>query len=230
MQDRKATAFSSLKLSDICSECFTLILHLRAIKEYGDPEMLRRRIKELLDKIERDGRHLDVPSDQTEMAKFALVAFIDESIITSEWSRKDVWRGNPLQLELYSRSDAGEEVFRRIEQLRQRVQDNAQVLEIFYLCLTLGFKGKYQLYEQEKLRQLIVDLHTELRRVIGKPLNLLSPNGRRKEEIADVVTHEIPPWVIGVAAAGVGFLFWVIMKFIISGQAGTFARQIESMI
>jgi type VI secretion system protein ImpK len=230
MQEIKAELQHHLKLSDICSECFTLILHLRAVREFGDSEILRRRIKDLLDKIERDGRRVDVSPEGIQMAKFALVSFIDESIITSEWSRREVWRANPLQYELYSRYDAGEEFFRRIDQLRQRTQENAQVLEVYYLCLVLGFKGKYQLFEQEKLRQLIGELHADLRRVIGKPTNVLSPHGRRKDEIVDVVTKDIPPWVIGVAAAGIALLFWIIMRFIISGAANDVARTIEAMI
>lgn len=230
MQEIKAETHHRLKLSDICSECFTLILHLRAIKEFGDPEILRRRIKDLLDKIERDGKRVDVSPDGIQMAKFALVAFIDESIITSEWSRREAWRANPLQFELFGRYDAGEELFRRVDQLRQRTQDNAPVLEVFYLCLVLGFKGKYQMFEQEKLRQLIAELHADLRRVAGKATNVLSPQGRRSDEIVDVVANEIPAWVIGVAAAGIAFIFWFIMRLIISGAAKDVAQMIESMI
>jgi len=220
----------NLKLADVCSECFTLILHLRAVREFGDPEILRRRIKDLLDKIERDGRRSEVSPDGIQMAKFALVAFIDESIFTSEWSRRESWRANPLQYELYGRFDAGEEFFRRVDQLRQRTQENAQVLEIFYLCLVLGFKGRYQLFEQEKLRQLIGELHADLRRVVGKPTNVLSPHGRQRDEIVDVVANEIPTWVIGVAAAGIALLIYVVMSFIISGTAKDVAQMIEAMI
>lgn len=228
MENKKAERHHAT-LSDICNECFTLILHLRAVRELGDPEILRRRIKELLDKIERDGRRSDVSPEGIQMAKFALVAFIDESIITSDWSRKESWRANPLQYELFSRFDAGEEFFRRIDQLRQRTQDNAPVLEIFYLCLVLGFKGRYQLFEQEKLRQLIGEMHNDLRRGIGKPTNVLSPHGRRRDEIV-AVTNEVPAWVIGVAAAGIAFLFYLIMSFIISGKASEIAGLIEQMI
>ena len=100
-----------IKLVDICSDAFMLVLQLRASQEYGDPEVLRQRILHMLEKTEHQARRQNIDSEDIQKAKFALVAFLDETIITSEWSQKQAWLANPLQLQLYNRFDAGEEFF-----------------------------------------------------------------------------------------------------------------------
>ena len=42
---------SQQKLSDLCSDCFMLILQLRATNEYGEAGVLRKRVLELLDNL-----------------------------------------------------------------------------------------------------------------------------------------------------------------------------------
>jgi type VI secretion system protein ImpK len=216
------------RLPDFCADCLMLVLQLRAAKEFGDATVLRRRIKDLFDRLERNTKRAGIEFEDVQMAKFALVAFIDETIIGSQWSQKDAWLALPLQLELFNRYDAGEEFFVRLDQLRQRPQANVDVLEVYYLCMVLGFKGKYQLQETERLRLLIEDTYNDLRRAAGgRVAEILSPNGKRRDEIAEVVTKEIPLWVIGVTAAAVGFLFFIIMTLFINGSAETVKRVIE---
>jgi len=53
----------------------------------------------------------------------------------------------------------------------------------------------------------------------GQSSGGLSPNGKRRDKIADVVKEEVPLWVIGVTAAAVGFVFFLVMNFLISGTA-----------
>jgi len=209
---------NNLKLSDVCSDCFILILHLRATKEFGDAEVLRRRVKDLLNVVENKAHRINISTDDIENTIFALVAFIDETISTSEWSQKSVWMSNRLAHEKYVRTDAGEEFFRKLHQLIQKPRENAQVLEIYYLCLSLGFKGKYQRDEQQKLLQLINDLYNKLKRIADKPLDVLSPHGRPKEEFTEAI-GKIPTWIIGVVAASIGIIFYIIMSLIISNNA-----------
>lgn len=229
MQEDRRVDRRHITLFDICSDCFALILHLRAAHEFGNADILRQKIKDLFTRIEKESRQNNITSEAIQMVIFALAAFVDETISTSEWSQKQYWLYNMLQMDLFNRSDAGEEFYRRLDLLRQRVRDNAQVLEIYYLCLVLGFKGKYQIREQEKLRILIGDLYAELQRLTGKPSNILSPHGRPKDEIVSVMKNQVPLWVIGAASAAIGLIFYLIMTFLISGSASDVATKIQAI-
>ena len=79
---------SQQKLSDLCSDCFMLILQLRATNEYGEAGVLRKRVLELLDNFERRALTASIEQAKVQTSKFAIVAFIDETILGSEWENK----------------------------------------------------------------------------------------------------------------------------------------------
>ena len=218
------------RLPELCADCFMLILQLRAAKEYGDPVTLRKRIGELLRRLERNAKEAGFEHDAIhEKAMFALVAFIDETILGSEWRGKDSWLAQPLQMEWFNRFDAGDEFYNRLQELRQRTAHNAEVVEVFYLCLALGFRGKFQ-FSLDKLDPFIEDLYNELRRATGRAADLLSPHGKPRDQIVQVVKERVPAWVVGVIAATIGFVFYFIMSISIGGQAGEVKTAIEKMM
>lgn len=204
------------RLADLCAECFMLILHLRANRELGDPEVLRQRIKELLNQLERKVHGANIEVAKLQQARYALVALIDETIFSSQWSKRTAWMSKPLHVEFYGAGNAGDEFFMRLHELRQRAQVHAEIIEVFYLCLVLGFKGRY-FREPERLRLLIEDTYTEWRRVSGNhtKVEALSPNAKRHEGITATVAKQVPLWVVGAGAAAAGIVVFLIFKFLL---------------
>jgi type VI secretion system protein ImpK len=207
-------------LTTLCSDFLMLVMQLRVVKQLDDAERLRSRTKDMLSRLDTKARAAGIEFELVEQAKFALVAFLDEAITEISFDQKDAWLSNPLQMELFNRYDAGEEFFKRLQQLRQRAQANIPALEVYYLCLVAGFKGKYQFQDVEGLRGLIEDTRADLFRFKeGRVPNVLSPHGKPAEGVLEVVSKEVPVWVIGVVAAAVGVLFFVVMSLLINGNA-----------
>jgi type VI secretion system protein ImpK len=221
--------FGALRLSEVYAPCFILVLQLRSTQEFGDADVLRRRIKQMLDRTERDALRSGATSREAEDAKFALVAFIDETILASDWSEKDRWLAKPLQLELYNRYDAGEEFFNRLDELRGQVAANAQVIEIFYLCMALGFKGRYLIHDQEKLRILIEDTYAGLRRQPAFVAGALSPHGKPRDQVATEVKSRFPTWAVLVFAAVLGLAVYAGMHVWLDHVADETALEIEQI-
>ena len=217
------------RLAEVYAPCFTLILQLRATEGYGDPEVLRQRIKDLLDRADREADRAGASSDDIRLAKFAIVAFIDETILSSNWSQRDAWSAKPLQLEFYNRYDAGEEFFEKLRPLLDDPERHAEVLEIYYLCMSLGFKGRYQLHEQERLRILIEDALKALRETLGVGLDQISPHGKPRDQVATEVQSRLPVWVIVVAAVAIAVLVYISLSLLISGAATDAASEIEQL-
>lgn len=205
-------------LSDIASECFILILQLRATNDYGSASILKTRVIEMFDKFENNARRIGIDNEKVRMAKFALVAFLDETIISSEWTEKNEWLAEPLQIKLFDTFNAGEEFFTNMSALRQRTSANKDVLEIYYLGLSLGFKGKYQLQSPENLRRIIDDLNLELHPEAFRSIDLLSPNGKPRQSIVQTVKSGLPLWVYPVSAIVILLIFYLIMSFSVSGK------------
>ncbi len=217
-------------LSEICSDCFTLILQLRRTSEFGDQKVLKDRILSLLNRVERRAKEAKINSEQVQFAIFALVAFLDETIISSEWSQKNDWLAKPLQLEYYNRYDAGEEFFNKLDELCSGPHFKSSVLEVYYLCLALGFKGKYRFQERDKIQKIKEETYDALRNIKGRSVDVLSPHGHRKDDIAHVVTNKIPIWIIVISAIALGFTFYMIMSFLISEFANDIVRMINNIV
>lgn len=217
------------RLAEIFAPCFALILQLRATRDFGDEEVLRQRIQKLLDRAEKDARAARHDPEDVEAATFALVAFIDETILSSDWSQKGRWLSRPLQLQRYQRYDAGEYFYERLDYLRAAPAARAQALEVYYLCMTLGFKGQYMLHEQEKLRFLIEETHRELGRLPAMEADRIAPHGRPRDVRASAARGKLPTWVVMVGAAVIGLLIYLGMLLYVSGEARQTANYIDGL-
>ena len=75
-------------------------------------------------------------------AMFPVVAYIDETVLTSKWGNRSQWQMRSLQREFYETSNAGHQFYERLG-LLNRQGDDRSVREVFLLCMNLGFKGRY---------------------------------------------------------------------------------------
>jgi type VI secretion system protein ImpK len=106
------------------------------------PHDLRQRVVDVLDRMVGAARAARVPEQEIAEARYALVAFIDEQILKSSWPGRVEWMNQPLQLMLYREVTAGENFFARLRALLNH-GGHEFALEIYYLCLALGFRGAY---------------------------------------------------------------------------------------
>jgi type VI secretion system protein ImpK len=222
-------ATTDRRLADILSPCFALIVHLRSQTEFGDPAALRQRIKDLLDRAERDAQRTGIPDEHVETALFAVVAFLDETLLSSTWDQKDRWVSRPLQMERYGRFDAGEAFFDRLETLLEHPTQHAEAIEVYYLCMTLGFRGRYQVVQQEKLQEYIERCHDELDGTPGINVDTLAPNGVPSDQVAAEVRTMIPNWALALATVGLALLLYLGLSLYVSHSAQSTADQIESV-
>jgi type VI secretion system protein ImpK len=74
------------------------------------------------------------------LARFAVCAWVDEAILNSSWAQKSQWQKEQLQRLFYQTTDAGEEFFEKVNSLGLHQRE---VREVYYLCLALGFTGRF---------------------------------------------------------------------------------------
>lgn len=85
--------------------------------------------------------------------QYALEAFVDEKILNKNQNFKNFWAGRTLQLSSYGDQLAGERFFEKIEILERGNNSlHMDVLFVYYLCLELGFVGKYSRDSKEDLK------------------------------------------------------------------------------
>lgn len=102
----------------------------------GLRESVVRRLRDFVTQCRRAG----IPDDETAEARYALVAFVDDRVLRSNWAGKTAWSGNPLQVQFFREYAAGENFSMRMAGLAAR-DEPSLALEIYCLCLALGFEG-----------------------------------------------------------------------------------------
>ncbi|MEW6690901.1 MAG: type IVB secretion system protein IcmH/DotU, partial [Pseudomonadota bacterium] len=126
----------------------------RALK-HPDPARLRERLREQIEALETAAMSADIPDKANYVAVYALCALLDESAASTPWGRD--WIENGLLRELRDATDGGEGFFRQLESLEADPDGNADLIELFYVCMALGFEGRYRgaadgRHELERLR------------------------------------------------------------------------------
>ena len=124
---------------------FTGIVRIQAGKQpLSDLETFRRRMKTALQEVEREAMGAGYSNQDLRDAQFAVVALLDESILSSKEPGREQWRARPLSTELFGEAIAGEVFYDHLDgHLRRNDSPHlADVLEVHLLCLLLGFEGR----------------------------------------------------------------------------------------
>jgi type VI secretion system protein ImpK len=185
-------------------EALTAIVRLRADRQVAaDSESFRGHAKQVLGMAEQEARRAGYSSDEVRLALYAVIAFLDESVLNSRQPMFADWPRKPLQDELFGGGHVGGEVFfRNLDRLLQQ-QDSPQladVLEVYQLCLLLGFHGRYSAQESGELQMLMSRVAEKMQRIRG-PHGELSPEWA--PPAGDIAMSGRDPWArpLGIAAA-----------------------------
>ncbi len=157
-----------MHLSDCFLELFTFVRYVADPSNTVDADYaaVREDVERLFVRLESKVKAAGATPKQFDMARFAVFAWIDETILCSTWSGTRDWLRQPLQREYYGTANAGEEFFVRLDSLLgdtagKKGDDfltgfaaeteketptkigNEEVLEVYTLCLALGYTGKF---------------------------------------------------------------------------------------
>ena len=77
-----------------------------------------------------------------DLAKYAIVSWIDEMLVETPWDGRDWWSNNVLEVELFNTRLCNEQFYVRAQEASTLARRDA--LEVFYVCVVLGFRGLYR--------------------------------------------------------------------------------------
>lgn len=222
-----ASGIGATALPDLCAKCFayTLWLVQAPAAQALDVRTIHQRYDELLREFDAEGRRAGYEVGQVRLAMFALVAFIDELVLTSKHPARAAWSDQPLQLTYFNENSAGEEFYVRLEAARrgESVRD-VDVQEAFYLCLSLGFHGRYagSSRAEKQRRSLMEQVASEIRSRRGAAAALLSPHGLRSANDSGGARLR-PVWGVPLAVGAVLLVLLVVWNVLLAQAAQTAA-------
>ncbi len=113
---------------------------LERIERQEEPAASDERIR-IRGRIERAEAKLGRRQDW-ELAKYALVAWIDDMLIEAPWQGRHWWKENALEFEVFNSSNAFTAFYTKANDASALTKKDA--LEVFYICVVLGFRGLYR--------------------------------------------------------------------------------------
>ena len=131
-----------MRLTDCFMELVAYVAYfLRTAATKQPPfDQVKVDIQRLMSESEDRFRQGSFSQEDYDLARFAICAWVDEAILSSLWNEKGRWQGEQLQRLYYQTADAGEIFFERLNAIGLHQRD---VREIYYLCLAMGFMGRY---------------------------------------------------------------------------------------
>jgi type VI secretion system protein ImpK len=180
-----------------CADLLALAAQLPLGPLPPSPAELRQQLVAALDKMVSRGRRADLPDSDLAEARYALVAFLDEQVLRASWSGRSEWMSRPLQFELYQDNNAGEDFFVRLGALL-RAGDRPLAVQVYYLCLALGFEGKYaQNGDRQSLAKFVQAARRQLAAVLPAT-DRSSPHGVPvRRTISSTQTGNAWFWIVG---------------------------------
>ena len=187
---------------------------------------LRLQVIKRFDEFERNCLAKGLAVEDSQSVKYALTAFIDEVALNTQDAASSSWLLEPLQLEFFGEHMGGEGFFNKLSMLRQ--QANVDILEIYFLCLQLGFSGIYAMHGIDKLRAMQVDLRSQLDGLRKDKDNLLSVDVLPEIGIFSQVSKAIPLWILSSVFISLIFIFYFTFSLVIDSRANKSTERINS--
>jgi type VI secretion system protein ImpK len=211
-------------LLDLMYDGFYALFMLKNGSAPQDHTEFQSRMTRFLDDFGRNARKKNASADDIDAAKYAFCAAVDEIILRSHFSIRDAWELRPLQLTMFGDQLAGENFFNRLDALRTRSSEHVEALEVFHMCLLLGFQGRYILEGSEKLGYLTSRLGDEIAHMKGRRPGF-APHAERPDQVMHKLRSDLPLWVLCSVFALISALAYIGLRTSLSSHT---AQQVSA--
>jgi len=175
-REDKKTTVNAWKLKEVASDLFIIGTRIENSTDSGSPTALRKLLLSFFDSYEQQCYAQGFSNEVVEESKFALCAYIDECIRNKGGELYEFWSNESLSLTYFKDSIAGETFYLRLQELQKRPYENISIIEVYYLCLALGFEGHYKLTDPGKAQEVQRSLWKLIESISGHTSNSFSPS------------------------------------------------------
>lgn len=190
-------------LVQAASPLLLLAGQLRGTLSVPDLVGLRRHALDEIRRFESHAREAGIANEVALSARYALCAALDEAVLSTPWGAQSDWAQQPLLVALHREAWGGEKFFEMLDRISQDPDRHIDLLELLYLCLALGFAGKYHVLARGDAR--LAEVKHELYRVIRSRRGAVNPELAVRwhgvEDRRSRLVRYVPWWVVGAAAA-----------------------------
>jgi len=218
-------------LNPLVQAASTLLLlagQVRQMASHSDVAGLRRQTLDEIRRFEERARASGAAQEVVMAARYALCAALDEAVLSTPWGAHSEWPQQSLLVALHREAWGGQKFFDMLERISTDPRRHIDLMELQYLCLALGFAGKYQIAERgpAQLTEIQQSLYRKLRDQRGTPPPALSLRWKGREDRRNPVLRYVPWWVAAVGAVVLLSLTFVVLYT----RLGTAAAPVQASL
>ncbi|ELV8771213.1 type VI secretion system protein TssL, long form [Vibrio harveyi] len=191
-------AFGSNPILAEANGILSIIGQIRATASHSDVLFLKETLAQKLRDYENRLRQQNINLETIDTARYCLCCAIDEAVLNTNWGSQSTWSHDSLLTSFYSSSQGGEAFFQHLETCMSFPETQLDLLELMYVCMSLGFVGQYRLEKNG------LETHRRLRKQV---VSVLKSNGRGlQQRLSDniesrllngsQVAERAPLWVV----------------------------------
>ena len=204
-------------LINAANALLTVVVKLRSTLEHQQVPALHQRLTEEIKAFERSLNRDGVAPETVLTARYLLCSLVDEIVLNTPWGSASGWSQHSLLSLFHKETFGGEKCFVILQRLQEAPARHLDSLQLFYMCLSLGFEGKYRLIHRghEQLEQIRDTLYQTIENHLPARAQDLSPHWQGCGNRQSTLTDLIPMWVFASVVLAVlllsysGFRWWL---------------------
>lgn len=207
-------------LNPLLSAADTLIVvygKVRQAPRHNDVAGLYQQLSTEMRNFEVRARDNGIKPEIILAARYVLCSVLDEAVLNTPWGSDSPWAQRTLLSAFHNETSGGEKFFLILDRMRQAPGENLLMLELMYICLSLGFEGRYRLANRgrDSLEQVKDELFRLIRQYRGEHERSLSGRWRGLGKTRASLSDHVPMWVLACVVAGAllltysGFRYWL---------------------
>ncbi len=206
------------------------VTQLRMTLQHPNPSGLRESFIKSIKNFEFNARTKGILPEKIVAARYALCTLLDETISSTPWGSGE-WGKHSLLVIFHNEAFGGEKFFQLITKLTENVKANRDLLELMYICLTLGFEGRYRVMENGKAQ--LDELRERLAQLIDRERNPyehdLSPHWQTTPFKPTKLFLLLPLWIFSALCGIVLLITYMSFNILLNNASDPLFAQIQSI-
>lgn len=180
-----------------------------------DPDRLKRGMVEAVRAFEQRALATGRDTRTLRAARYALCATIDDVVLNTPWGSGSSWTQQSLTSLFHNEVTGGDRFFEILEQMQQDLGRHAEVVELMYVCASLGFEGRYRVMPRgtAALTEMRDSVYRTIRQRRGDFERELSPHWRGLDTAYRPLAQRVPVWMLGLGTLTALGVIYLIFNF-----------------
>ncbi len=217
---------------DAATPLLGLSLRIRSLVHCNDIERIYQQVQVEIKAVELELQQAGIDQAVVLAYRYVLCAVLDEAVMSTSWGTESHWAEHSLLTRFHNETWGGEKVFTILSRLLEDPERYKLLLEFIYLCLMLGFEGKYKVIDggREERERVAVKLYERLVNLDGQ--SELQPLTRATKHL--VVTKpqrsSLPVWGVFAGFACFWAAVFILYRYLLNSKSLEVLEQLNQIL